>query len=383
MEEHHYRKILTFCEDQREWLVETTIALARLESPTSDKIAVDRCGAELAERLRVAGADVEMIPSATTGDHIRATIGTGLSQVLLLGHFDTVWPVGQIERMPIGESGGRLFGPGVFDMKAGIAIGLLAVRSLLEFGWPSSTRVVMLMTADEERGSKSSRKLVEQEARSSDVVYVLEPSLPGGALKTSRKGTGEFTLKVQGIAAHAGLEPERGANAISELAAQILTIERLCADLDNVSVNVGLVEGGSESNVVPEHAQAVIDARASTLSGAREVEQIIRALRPVRSGTRLEVRGVFSRPPLERTEVVIGLYRAAKSIADQLGYQLNEGSAGGGSDGNLTGALGIPTLDGLGAVGNGAHALDEHVETEHLAWRSALVAGLISYISAR
>ena len=373
----HYREILRFCEGQRDWLVETTTAFAGLESPTPDKTAVDRCGTELVRRLRAVGARVETLQSEATGDHVRATFGTGASQLLLLGHFDTVWPVGQLARMPIRQDAGCLYGPGVFDMKAGIAIGMLAVRALDEFGWQLRKRVVMLMTADEERGSGSSRDVVEAEARHSDAVCVLEPSLPGGALKTSRKGVGEFELTVCGISAHAGLEPEKGSSAISELAVQILAIEALRDHARGVSVNVGLVDGGSRPNVVPDHARAVIDVRASTLDDAQRIEDAIRALRPARAGISLQVHGGFSRLPLERSEAVAGLYRMARSIAAELGHDLAEGSAGGGSDGNLTAALGIPTLDGLGAVGDGAHALHEHVEIAQLSWRAALVAGLI------
>ena len=373
----HYREILRFCEGQRDWLVETTTALAGLESPTPDKTAVDRCGTELVRRLRAVGARVETLRSEATGDHVRATFGTGASQLLLLGHFDTVWPVGQLARMPIRHDAGCLYGPGVFDMKAGIAIGMLAVRALDELGWQLRKRVVMLMTADEERGSGSSRDVVEAEARHSDAVCVLEPSLPGGALKTSRKGAGEFELTVRGISAHAGLEPEKGSSAISELAVQILAIEALRDHARGVSVNVGLVDGGSRPNVVPDHARAVIDVRASTRDDAQRIEDAIRALRPERAGTSLQVHGGFSRPPLERSQAVADLYGMARSIAAELGHDLAEGSAGGGSDGNLTAALGIPTLDGLGAVGDGAHAVHEHVEIAQLSWRAALVAGLI------
>ena len=378
----HYRKILEFCEGQRDWLLETTTVLARLESPTSDKAAVDHCGTELARQFVALGAHVETLRSEATGNHLRATVGSGSSQLLLLGHFDTVWPVGQLERMPIRLEIGRLYGPGVFDMKAGIAIGLLAFRSLAELRWRPRKRIVMLMTADEEHGSGSSAEFVEEEARRSDAVLVLEPSLPGGALKTSRKGAGEFELTVHGISAHAGLEPEKGASAISELAAQVLAIEKLRNDARGVSINVGLIEGGSRPNVVPERARAVIDVRAVTQADARVVESALHALRPVRSGTTLRVCGGFSRPPFERTEAVAELYRLAQSIAAELGHELDEGSAGGGSDGNLTGALGIPTLDGMGAVGDGAHALHEHIEIDHLPWRAALVAGLIRRLDA-
>ena len=369
--------ILAFCNARRDWLVDTTTALAILESPTPDKSAVDRCGAELAARLEVLGARVETLHSRTTGDHVRATFGEGQAQLLLLGHVDTVWPCGQIERMPIRQEAGRLYGPGVFDMKAGIAIGMLAVSALSELGLLHSRRVVMLLTADEERGSGSSRALVEDEARRSDAVCVLEPALPGGAVKTRRKGVGEFELSIRGVSAHAGLDPEKGASAISELAVQIAALEALGESNRGISVNVGVVDGGSRPNVVAERARAVVDVRVETVADADRIREAIYALRPVRSRTAVTVSGDFSRPPLERNEAVIRLYHLARGVAARLGHNLQEGLAGGGSDGNLTAALGVPTLDGLGAIGDGAHALHEHVEIDQLPWRAALIAGLI------
>ena len=373
----HLGNLLQFCESEREWLVETTMALAALESPTTDKTAVDRCGDELTCRLRDAGAVVEAIPSETAGDHLRASFGDGPAQLLVLGHFDTVWPVGQLERMSLRQEGGRLLGPGVYDMKAGIAIAMLAMRALLEEAGPPAGRVVMLWTSDEERGSQTSRGLVEDEARRSDAVLVLEPSLPGGALKTARKGCGEFELRVGGVPAHAGIEPEKGASAVHEIARQILAIESLRDHERGVSVNVGVVEGGSRPNVVAPLARAVIDIRVSTASDRDRVDQAVRSIVPQLEGTTVEVTGGFSRPPLERTDEVIGLYTIAKELAAELGRDLGEGSTGGGSDGNLTAALGVPTLDGLGAVGDGAHALHEHVIVDQLPWRAALTAGLI------
>ena len=370
--------LLDFCEAERDWVVETTTALAGLESPTQDKAAVDRCGSELGARLEAIGATVEKLARDETGNHLRASFGDGEAQLLLLGHFDTVWPVGQIDRMPVRQDGGRLHGPGVFDMKAGIALGMLAARALLRLGRAPRKRLAMLWTADEERGSASSREVVEAEARRSDAVLVLEPSLPGGALKTGRKGGGVFELTVRGIAAHAGVDPAKGASAIHELAEQIVEVAAL-QDLDRgVSVNVGLVEGGSQPNVVAERASAVIDVRVATAEDAARTEAALRALRPRRSGTELDLDGGFQRPPLERTEAVVRLYKMAREVASELGRDLGEGTTGGGSDGNLTAALGVPTLDGLGAVGEGPHALHEHVEIVDLPWRAALIAGLIN-----
>ena len=372
-----------FCRDERPWLLETIEALVSLESPTTDKAAVDRCGRALAARLEAIGGRVSRLPRVDRGDHLLAEFGCGASQILLLGHFDTVWPVGQLERMPLVRSNGRLHGPGVFDMKAGIAIGMLATRALLETGVSLSRRIVMLWTTDEEVGSESSRAAIEDEARRSRAVLVLEPSLPGGAVKTSRKGCGSYQLTVRGLAAHAGIEPQKGASAVQELAHQILRVKKL-QDLDRgISVNVGTISGGTRTNVVAEEARAVIDVRAPTQADAARVDAAFRALKAVDDRTAVSVTGGLDRPPLERTAQVARLYEQAFEVARELGQALGEGSTGGGSDGNFTAALGVATLDGLGAVGDGAHALHEHVDIESLPDRAALVAGLIARIDAR
>ena len=352
--------------------------LVELESPSTDKAAVDRCGAELARMLRDVGSAVETIPQKDRGDHVRARFeGRGAQPVLLLGHFDTVWPVSTLKTMPLRREQARLYGPGTFDMKAGIAIGLGAMAALRAAGTPHPP-VTMLWTTDEEIGSGTSRTLIEDEARNARAVLVLEPALPGGGLKTARKGCGEFEVTVHGIAAHAGLDPGKGASAIHELAHQIATIERLQDLPRGVSVNVGIITGGSRPNVVAELASAVVDVRAPTREAADRVEAAIRGLHPDRPGTRLTVQGGFDRPPMERTPAVAALWATAAEVAATLGGELREGSAGGGSDGNFTAALGVPTLDGLGAVGDGAHAAHEHVDLASLPFRVALVAGLLT-----
>jgi glutamate carboxypeptidase len=292
-----------------------------------------------------------------------------------------VWPVGQLAQMPLAQRGGRLHGPGVFDMKAGIAIGLLAARALRETDqWPSCG-IAMLWTTDEETGSATSRAAIEDEARRSRAVLVLEPSLPGGTLKTSRKGCGGYEIVVQGVAAHAGIEPQKGASAVQELAHQILRINAL-QDLERgILVNVVQVTGGRRSNVIPDEARAIVDVRVPTLADAVRVDAAIRGLRTVDPRASLAIAGGVDRPPLERSEGVVRLYKQAQQIARELGQALSEGSTGGGSDGNFTAALGVPTLDGLGAIGDGAHALHEHVEIDPLADRAALVAGLIASLN--
>jgi glutamate carboxypeptidase len=371
------RRFLSFAESHRPWLIETIEALVRLESPSTDKAAVDRCGAELSRRLAAAGAKVERLPQAERGDHLRADFGGAGPRILLLGHFDTVWPVGQLQNMPFRQDDGRLHGPGVFDMKAGIAVAMLAVRAVRSHS-PDRPHIVMLWTTDEEVGSATSRQVIEEEARRSSAVLVLEPSLPGGGVKTRRKGCGDFQLTVHGVSAHAGIDPGSGANAIHELAHQILAVQAL-QDLERgISVSVNVVSGGTRTNVIPAEARALIDVRIPSAEDGRRVESALVALQPRIAGTRLDVSGGFGRPPLERTPQVLVLYELAREVSAELGRPLAEGGTGGGSDGNFTAALGVPTLDGLGPQGDGAHALHEHVVTEDLAWRAAFIAGLLT-----
>ncbi len=373
------RDLLAYCESRREWVIETTLALARLESPTGDKAAVDRCGRELQQRMEAIGGTVARLAQAEAGDHLRAEFGRGERQVLLLGHFDTVWPVGQMARMPLEFRDGRLFGPGVFDMKAGVALGLLAARALIEAS-PASGRIVMLWTSDEERRSRTSRALIEEEARRSLAAFVLEPGLAGGGVKTARKGCAEFRIAVHGVAAHAGVEPDKGASAVHELAAQVVDLQRVRELAPDVSLNVGTMTGGTLPNVVAEEAHAIVDARVTAAADMERVVEFVRNRTPAVPGTRIEVTGGFDRPPMERTAAVARLYERARAIAGGLGHDLSEGATGGGSDGNFTAAAGTPTLDGLGAVGAGPHALHEHIEVDSLPWRAALVAGLAAEV---
>jgi glutamate carboxypeptidase len=372
---------LDYCLGNHDWVLELIESLVAIESPSDDPDAVNRCGAELASRLEAIGGRVSRIPSAAAGEHLRAGFGSGARQVLLLGHFDTVWPVGQLTRMPLKREGGRLHGPGVFDMKAGIGLAMLATRALLERGALTGTQIVMLWTTDEEIGSKTSRALIETEAVKSDAVLVFEPSLPGGALKTSRKGVGQFEMVARGRSAHAGLDPGKGVSAIRELARQIVAIDELQDPANGVTLTVGIIAGGTRVNVVPAEARATIDARAVTRADAERVQKAMRALTPRIEGAQIEVTGGFDRPPLERSAGVVKLFEQAKDIASGLGIVLEEGSAGGGSDGNFTAALGIPTLDGFGAIGDGAHALHEHVEIDALIPRAATIAGLLARLT--
>ena len=320
-----------------------------------------------------------------TADHVLARWPGAGAPLLILGHFDTVWPVGQVGRMPIKEADGRLFGPGVFDMKAGLAIGLLAMRAVAELVDASvRPRVSFLITSDEEVGSAASRAAIERLARESAAVLVLEPALPGGAVKTARKGVGEYEIVARGISAHAGVEPEKGASAIFELARQITAIEALNDPARGRSRQ--LVEASSRQRHPSQcssrrRRRARIDVRISQLADAAVVREALGGLRSSNPRVTLEVNGGINRPPMERTAGVVRLYELARDVARAMGHELAEGATGGGSDGNFAAALGVPTLDGLGAVGEGAHALHEHVTLNELPRRAALVGGLVARLN--
>jgi glutamate carboxypeptidase len=295
----------------------------------------------------------------------------------VLGHYDTVYASGTLKKMPYRLTDSKAYGPGIFDMKAGLVQALFAFDALLESNAPLTHRVVFLWNSDEEIGSDSSRKLIEAEARRSEAVFVLEPSLgPKGLVKTARKGVGEAELIVHGRASHAGLAPEEGINAVYELAAQLVCIRDWNDPRNGVSVNADIVEGGTRVNVIAERARAVLDLRALRVSDMHRVEKQLHGLRPVLPGARLEIHGGFNRAPMERKQSA-ALFGKAKELASHMGLLLGECTAGGGSDGNLTAALGVPTLDGLGAVGDGAHSAHEHIFTKAMPVRAALLASLL------
>ena len=352
--------------------------MVSMESPSFDKPLVDKFVRFAGSRFQEIGGEIEYVATERFGDQMLARFsGKSSDRILLLGHSDTVWPAGEIEKRPFKIGDGRVFGPGVFDMKAGILLMWMAVGALSRMRGALERSVTVLLTSDEEVGSNSSRALTESEAARCRAVFVLEPSLPGGVLKTARKGVGQFTLKAVGRAAHAGIDPLKGVNAIEEISRQILKLHRLTDVVQGTTVTVGVVQGGTRSNVVPAEAAAEIDVRITSMGEAERVTRAIGALAPELPGARLEVSGSINRPPMERTSDTVRLFEVARRIAAQIGIDLKEGSTGGASDGNLTSALGIPTLDGLGAVGDGAHAVDEWVDVESLPARAALVAGLI------
>lgn len=356
--------------------------LILLESPSLEKAPADRCCGFLADQWLLRGGIVHVLKENHRGNHLRIvwppTSSRPDGQLLVLGHYDTVYPTGTLVRMPYRLSGGKAYGPGTFDMKAGIVQAIFALEALVQLKLPAKKNVVFLWTSDEEIGSESSRSVIETEARRSDAVFVLEPSLgPRGLVKTSRKGVGEAQLLVHGRASHAGLAPEKGINAIHELAAQIARMERWNSPRRGVTINADVIEGGSRANVIADRAVATLDLRAWHAADMRALESRLHSLKPIHRGARLEITGGFGRPPLERKHSA-ALFSQAKALARQLGLNLGEAAAGGGSDGNFTAALGIPTLDGLGAVGDGAHSTHEHVLVKTMPQRAALLAALLA-----
>ena len=352
------------------------------ESPSLEKVAADRCCSLIAREWSQLGVRVERISQKHRGDHLRITYwpqkARPAGQLLVLGHYDTVYSSGTLAKMPFRVKGGKAYGPGVFDMKAGIVQALFALQAIQQVNPNLRKRVVFLWTSDEEIGSGTSRKLFENEARHSDAVFVLEPSFgPRGLLKTARKGVGEAEIVVHGRASHAGLAPEEGINAIHELARQLARIETWNDFGRGVTVNAGIIEGGTRINVIPERARAVIDLRALHVQDMRNLERRLHSLRPMVRGARLEIRGGFDRPPLER-KMSAALFARAKSLAKLMNLTLGECTVGGGSDGSFTAALGIPTLDGLGAVGDGAHSAHEHILIKTMPVRAALLAALLT-----
>jgi glutamate carboxypeptidase len=371
---------LAYFAERRDQIVATTQKLVELESPSDNKAAVDHLSDVLAAKFVAIGGAVTIHRTNDFGNHLQVDF-TGKSDarpVLLLGHYDTVYPLGTLATMPCRIVDDKLTGPGVLDMKSGIALMLHSLAALKDWHGELPRPVTVLLVSDEEVGSDSSRAITESLAKKAAAVLVIEPSYGfEGAVKTARKGVGGYQIKVTGKAAHAGLDFQKGANAIVELARQIEKITGFTDLKKGLTLNVGLVSGGSRTNVVPAEAAAQVDVRIARLKDAAGIDRKMRTLRPFNRKCKLEIIGGINRPPMERTAGVAALYAKAVAIARDLGWRLGEAAVGGGSDGNFTASLGIPTLDGLGAVGDGAHAIHEHILLSELPRRAALVAGLI------
>jgi glutamate carboxypeptidase len=361
--------------------------LVETESPSHDKAAVDRVGVIIAGEARKLGAQIEILQNQETGDHILAYFGQGVATkpefeaprkpILLLCHMDTVFPLGTLEKFPYREVHGKISGPGTLDMKAGIVIALAAIEQVQSSAM--NRPITLLCTSDEEIGSRTSRGHIERLAKESELVLVLEGGMVDGALKTWRKGVGEFRMRTRGRAAHSGGEHEKGRNAIEEMAHQVLAIQKLTDYSRQTTVNVGVIQGGTVSNVVPEEAVIRVDVRVMQPGEWERLEAEVGRLKPVLEGTSLEINGSLNRPPMPFDETMQATFEKAKTVAAQIGMDLQAGGTGGASDANFVAPLGIPLLDGLGAVGEGYHSEREYIFADSLAERTRLVAALLKH----
>jgi glutamate carboxypeptidase len=371
-------QILRYLQAQNDAMVRQLGDWVNQNSPTYDKTAVDTMGLMLVQAFQQAGANLTATyPQSGLGDHYALTYGEGSSQILLLCHFDTVWPIDEAQKRPFTVENGHATGPGVHDMKAGILIGLFALKALNHFQMKPNYKLVWLLTGDEEIGSPTSREIIESEGRKSRYCLVLEGAHNQSVLTTARKGIGRFQLTVTGRAAHAGVEPQHGASAIEEMARNIQLLHALNDFERGITVNVGVISGGERPNIIADYAVADIDVRVDSMVDGEWVSQQIFGLQPQTPGCRLQVTGGITRPPFEASSAGLTLFEKAQTIAEDLGFQVKSYKSGGGSDGNLVAALGVPTLDGLGSLGGGAHALTEYTVIEALSFRAALLAELL------
>jgi glutamate carboxypeptidase len=379
---------LRYFKQHQDRMVSTIRELVEIESPSDNKRSVDRIAAVLAQKFEALGGRAQLHHSANFGDSLQVDFAAAsdLRQqnrkpVLLLGHYDTVYPLGTLANMPCKIKNGRLLGPGVLDMKSGIALMLHAIEALQAWHHGLPRPVTVFLVSDEEIGSRSSRKITEALAKKSAGVLVLEPAAGlRGAVKTARKGVGEYTLRVAGVAAHAGLDPGKGHSAIVELSRQIGAIAKLNNLRQGISVNPGVIAGGTRTNVVAADASVGIDVRIKSATQAAGIDRRLRSLKTFDKRCKLEITGGINRLPMERTAGVAALYRKAQAIAAGLDWKLEEAAVGGGSDGNFTAGLGIPTLDGMGGVGDGAHATHEFIVISELPRRALLLAGMIESV---
>lgn len=374
---------LGYFEQQLNQMVETIRELVEIESPSDDKPAVDAIAAVLAAKFDALGGRTQLHRSLNFGDSLQVDFSAPDSSrrpVLLLGHYDTVYPLGTLADMPCKSENGKLRGPGVLDMKSGIALILHAIEALQSWHGKLPRPVTVFIVSDEEVGSHSSRKITEALARNSAGVLVLEPAAGHAAVKTARKGVGEYTLRVKGIASHAGLDPGKGHSAIVELARQIAVLAKFNNLRQGLSVNPGVISGGTRTNVVAAEASIAIDVRIKSAKQAAGIDRRLRSLKPFDKHCKLQITGKINRLPMERTAGVAALYKKARDIAAEIKWKLGEAAVGGGSDGNFTAGMGIPTLDGMGGVGDGAHATHEFIVISELPRRAMLLAGMIESV---
>jgi glutamate carboxypeptidase len=374
------KAVLRHVEIKSGWIRHTLHQLVQQESPSEDRQAVNAAVSMTEHWAGEQGARIKRHKQREFGDVLELHFGPWRSKqkpVLLLGHLDTVWPIGTLKTMPWREADGRYWGPGVLDMKAGVVMALAALSTLREM--KSSRPITLLLNSDEEVGSPISRAITERLALESAAVFVLEPA-QGLAYKTARKGVGLYHVEVTGVGAHSGVDFEKGHSAVLELAKQIQTISGFTNLARKLTVNCGVIAGGTRSNVVASHAWTEVDVRIAKASDAAYIEKLFRGLKVSDPQCKLTITGGINRPPMERKAGTIALFKKARSLAAELGFALQEAATGGGSDGNFTAALGVPTLDGMGAVGDGAHAAHESVVIEHLVPRTALLAAMIASV---
>lgn len=372
--------VLAEAEAKSEWMRTHLRDMVLQESPSEDRATVNAAMAQAEEIARDLGGRIKRHTQKDFGDVAELRFGPPRSSrkpVLLLGHLDTVWPLGTLKEMPWREQDGRYWGPGVLDMKAGVMMALTALSILRDL--KLSRPVILLLNSDEEVGSPVSRNITEKLALESSAVFVLEPA-QGLAYKTARKGVGHYDVQVTGVGAHAGVDFQRGHSAVLELAKLVQTISNFTDLSLHRTVNCGVIAGGTRSNVIAQNAHAEVDVRIARASDAARVEKLFRGLKVSDPHCKLEITGGVNRPPMERKAGTIALFKQARKLAADLGFELNEASTGGGSDGNFTAALGVPTLDGMGAVGEGAHAAHEHVVIKHLVPRTALLAAMLASV---
>ncbi|SEQ38235.1 M20 family metallopeptidase [Piscibacillus halophilus] len=372
-------KIEKYLEEHHEDMLDSLHTLVSAESPSDQKELVDECGLTLQNIARqLIGGNLEVYKQSKRGDHFKITVGNGTKRVLVCAHFDTVWDEG---RLPIKIVDNKFYGPGAIDMKGGIIQSLWAVNALQEENAFPNIELTFLFTSDEELGSQTSQELIEQEAQNSDIVLITEPPVAKtGDLKTARKGVGIYNLEIYGKASHAGNHHEAGHSAVNELAHQIINIEKLTNYDIGTTVNVGVVHGGTKRNVVPDHAEALIDFRVKTVEEADRIVQALESLEPVTNHVEIKVTGELNRPPMVKSKATQELFNKAQEAGKEVGLDIGEKLVGGGSDGNFTAILGVPTLDGLGALGDGPHAEHEHIIIDELPKRAAMFANLLKKI---
>ncbi|MBU8715289.1 MULTISPECIES: M20 family metallopeptidase [Brevibacillus] len=376
--------IQTYLQDNLNHFLQLLEEAVNMDSPSRDKQLGDRMAGWFALQFqRLTGGRAELIPNATYGDQVRCTLGDGEKQILIIGHYDTVWLEGEAARRPFSMQDGKAYGPGVYDMKAGVLQAMFALRALVKLDrLPKDKKIVLLLNSDEEIGSPTSRWLVEEEASRSVASFVLEPPTePGGALKTWRKGSAHYTLAIHGKSAHAGVDHQKGVSAIEELARQVQFLHSLTDYEKGTTVNVGIVKGGIGANVVADYAEAEVDIRVVSMDEAQRIEKVMQEREPMLAGTSIHVSGGIRRPPMERTEETGALFSLAQSISiNELGMHLEESGTGGVSDGNFAAACGVPTLDGLGTKGGLAHSPKEWIELGEISTRATLLARLIEEV---